>query len=51
MDINAATVVYQWLREVCSAKLVSTPIKLGGGSVVVQVVGVTHAAQTQGMHK
>ena len=27
---------YQWLREVCSTKLLATPIKLGGHSTIVQ---------------
>ena len=29
--------VYQWLREVCSTKLLSTPIILGGPGKVVQI--------------
>lgn len=29
--------VYQWLWDVCSTKLVSSPIKLGGCGVVVQI--------------
>ena len=28
--------VYQWLREVCSTKLLATPIKLGGPGDVIQ---------------
>ena len=28
--------VYQWLREVCSTKLLATPIKLGGPGAVIQ---------------
>ena len=27
--------VYQWLREVCSTKLVANPIKLGGPGTVI----------------
>ena len=29
--------IYQWLREVCSAKLVATVIRLGGAGVIVQI--------------
>ncbi len=29
--------IYQWLREVCSTKLVNDPMLLGGPGVVVQV--------------
>ena len=32
-----ACVVYQWLREVCTTRLLQTPIKLGGPGVVVQI--------------
>ena len=28
--------VYQWLREVCSTKLIANPIKLGGPGTVIQ---------------
>ena len=28
--------VYQWLREVCSTKLLATPIKLDGPGAVIQ---------------
>ena len=28
--------VYQWLREVCSTKLLTTPIKFGGLGAVIQ---------------
>jgi len=31
----AATDLFQWLREVCSTKLIATPIKLGGPGTVV----------------
>ena len=37
VELNTATAVYQWMREVCSTKLLSTPIKLGGPGVVVQI--------------
>lgn len=29
--------IYQWLREVCSTKLLSAPIVLGGPGVIVQI--------------
>ena len=29
--------IYQWLQEVCSTKLLATPIQLGGTGVVVQI--------------
>lgn len=29
--------IYQWLREVCSAKLIATVIRLGGAGVIVQI--------------
>ena len=28
---------YQWLREVCTTKLLQTPVVLGGPGVVVQI--------------
>ena len=34
--IMTAIDVYQWLREVCSTKLLATPIKLGGPGAVIQ---------------
>ena len=34
---NTACGVYQWLREVCSTKLISTPILLGGPGKEVQI--------------
>ena len=37
VELNTAIAVYQWMREVCSTKLLSTPIKLGGPGVVVQI--------------
>ena len=29
--------IYQWLREVCSTKLIATSIRLGGSGVIVQI--------------
>ena len=37
MDRRTAIDIYQWLREVCSTKLLSSPIVLGGPGVVVQI--------------
>ena len=34
---STASQVYQWFREVCSTKLMNTPIILGGNNVVVQI--------------
>ena len=34
---DTAIDVYQWLREVCSTKLIRTPIQLGGAGRVVQI--------------
>ena len=39
--------VYQWLREVCSTKLLSTPIVLVGPGVVVQL-DESLSSQTKG---
>ena len=38
-EINAGTAVdvFQWFREVCSTKLLQTPLVLGGAGVVVQI--------------
>ena len=36
MASKTAIDVYQWLREVCSTKLLTTQIKLGGPSAVIQ---------------
>ena len=33
----SACSVYQWLREVCTTRLLSTPIRLGGSGAVVQI--------------
>ena len=39
VDVHRATAidVYQWLREVCSTKLIQTPIVLGGTVHAVQI--------------
>ena len=37
VDKDTAVAVYQWLREVCSTKLLSTPIILRGPDKVVQI--------------
>ena len=37
VDVNTAVDVYRWLREVCSTKLLQTPIVLGGPGIVVQI--------------
>ena len=34
---GSAIDVFQWLREVCTTKLLQTPIVLGGPGVVVQI--------------
>ena len=34
---NTAIDIYHWLREVCSTKLLSVPIVLGGPGKVVQI--------------
>ena len=34
---DSAINVYQWLREVCSTKLLQAPILLGGPSITVQI--------------
>ena len=34
---NSAVQVYQWMRDICSTKLLQHPIKLGGPGVVVQI--------------
>ena len=34
---GTAIKVYQWLREVCSTKLIQTPIRLGGPGRVVEI--------------
>ena len=42
---HTACDIYQWLREVCSTKLLQTPIILGGAGVIVQ------ADESQFRHK
>ena len=37
VDKRTAIDIYQWLREVCTTKLLSSPIILGGAGVVVQI--------------
>ena len=37
IEKSTACDVYQWLREVCSTKLLQTPITLGGQNVTVQI--------------
>ena len=34
---DTACNIYQWLREVCSTKLLQLPITLGGPGVIVQI--------------
>ena len=34
---STAIDVYQWLREVCSTKLLSSPIILGGANSIMQI--------------
>ena len=34
---HTAIDVYQWLREICSSKLLATNIKLGGANKIVQI--------------
>ena len=38
-EVTEATAcqVYQWLREVCSTKLINTPIVLGGSNLTIQI--------------
>ena len=44
-EVQSRTAVdnYQWFREVCTTKLLQTPILLGGPGVVVQI-------EAQGIH-
>ena len=37
IDAGTAVDVFQWFREVCSTKLLQTPLVLGGAGVVVQI--------------
>ena len=37
ISARVAVDIYQWLHEVCTTKLLQTPIILGGPGVVVQI--------------
>ena len=39
VEVTEATAcsVYQWLREVCTTRLLQTPIRLGGPGTIVQI--------------
>ena len=37
IDTRIGIDIYQWLREVCTTKLLQAPIVLGGAGVVVQI--------------
>ena len=37
IDIRSAVDIYQWLREVCTTKLLQSPIILGGQGEIVQI--------------
>ena len=37
VERDTAVYVYQWLREICTTKLLSTPLQLGGPGKVVQI--------------
>ena len=37
IDSRTAADIYQWLREVCTTKLLQTTIILGGPGLVVQI--------------
>lgn len=37
ISLRVAIDIYQWLREVCSTKLLQSPMILGGPGVVVQI--------------
>lgn len=37
VEANTAVAVYQWLREVCSTRLLQTRVQLGGNGVIVQI--------------
>ena len=42
-EVTEATAcqIYQWLREVCSTKLINTPIVLGGPNVTDQIFAMS----------
>ena len=37
IDAGTAVDVFQWFRDVCSTKLLQTPIILGGQGIVVEI--------------
>ena len=37
VDAGTAVDVFQWFREVCTTKLLQTPIVLGGAGIVVEI--------------
>ena len=37
IDMRSGIDIYQWLREVCTTKLLQAPIVLGSAGVVVQI--------------
>ena len=37
IDMKTGIDIYQWLREVCSSKLLQSPIVLGGAGVIVPI--------------
>ena len=37
IDIRSAVDVYQWFREVCTAKLLPLPMVLGGTGIIVEI--------------
>ena len=37
VDAGTAVDVFQWFREVCTTKLLQTPIVLGGAGIIVQI--------------
>ena len=42
IDTRTGVDVYQWLREVCTTKLLQTPIILGGPGIIMKVCFVTN---------
>ena len=40
IDTRTGVDIYQWLRDVCSTKLLQSPIILGGPGIVVQIDGL-----------
>ena len=37
MSLRVAIDIYQWFREVCTNKLLQSPVVLGGPGVIVQI--------------